>query len=459
MIRSRHVKPSEVIEHYISTIDEANPVINSIVWRNDQQAMETAQQLEQDMAGSDPDGTSRFLGVPIPIKDLTEVKGWPVSYGSNAVASMESSESELVVEKLVEAGFNLFCRTNTPEFGPIPVTENDRYGITRNPWNPEYTPGGSSGGAAATVASGMAPVAHGNDGGGSIRIPASCCGLVGLKVSRGRVPSRYFSWEGGSVEGVLAQDLADAAAVLDRISGPDLLQWYNAPAPARPYVDELKAEPGRQRIGVVKTVPFGLPLDPECAVALEKVAASLSDLNHDVFELELPPADEFIGPFLNMVNSGLASFEEVDWERAAPHIRANKAAAEAVNSLEYVKSVQSLQLWSRRFLAEWRAGLDLVLTPTMSILPPKAGEVLASLRESNDQSSSLLTVLQMAVFTSIFNVTGQPAISLPAHVSEDGLPVGVQLVGAPFAEDNLIRVSAQLESIFEWRNKLPGSRT
>ena len=198
-----------------------------------------------------------FLGVPLPIKDLTPVAGWPVTYGSRGAPAGMSEESELVLGALVQAGFVLCGRTNTPEFGVITVAENSRYGLSRNPWDLTRSPGGSSGGAAAAVAGGMFPIAHANDGGGSIRIPSSYCGLVGLKTSRRRGPRLAESWLGAVVEGVVARTVADSAAVLDAISGPDPLAWYNAPAPARPFAEEVRAEPGRLRIGLMAKAPLG----------------------------------------------------------------------------------------------------------------------------------------------------------------------------------------------------------
>lgn len=454
-IRTKEVSPLEVLEASLARVDEVNDRVNAVIWRNDDEARAQARAATAALARSDVAELPPFYGVPIPIKDLTPVAGWPVTYGSAAAPEAVSDESELIVDAFRRAGFVLTGRTNTPEFGPITVAENDRYGITRNPWNLNRTPGGSSGGAGAATAAGMFSVAHANDGGGSIRIPASCCGLVGLKVSRGRVPSLVTAWEGGAVEGVVTRDVADAAAILDVISGPDRGQWYNAPAPARPFLDEVGADPGRLRIGLAEEAPFGLPVDPACAAAARRAAAALEELGHDVEQVSLDVPDEFLPAFLNVVNSGLADYEDIDWDRVEPHIRANRQAAMAIDSLTYVRSVHQLQRATRQMSGRWGRDFDLLVTPTMAIEPPTAGEVLAAVHEGAGTGTPALQVFQMAVFTSGFNMSGQPAISLPTYTTPDGTPIGVQLVAGPWDEATLLRVAAQLEKVLPWAARRP----
>jgi amidase len=370
------------------------------------------------------------------------------------VADTPSGESELIVEAFRRAGFVLTARTNTPEFGAITAAENDRYGISRNPWNLERTPGGSSGGASAAAAAGMFPVAHANDGGGSIRIPASCCGLVGLKASRGRVPTLMRAWEGGVVQGVVTRDVADTAAILDVTTGPDRAQWYNAPAPDRPFRAEVGADPGRLRVGLVEVPPFGLPIEGVCLAAVHAAAAGLDGLGHSVNTVPLEIDDEFLLAFLTVVNSGLADYD-ADWERAEPHIRTSLAHARAVDSLTYVRAVHDLQRLSRPLVARWGEEFDVLLTPTMTIEPPRAGEILAAVHAGAETGAPALQVFQMAALTSAWNMTGQPAISLPAYQTADGLPIGVQLVGAPWEEARLLRVASQLEVALPWAHRRP----
>src|SRR3954468_17055048 len=263
-LRRRELSAVELLDACLEAVDARNGDVNAIVWRDDEAARASARHADEQLARG---GDAAFLGVPIPIKDLTPVAGWPVTYGSHGAPAGVSEEGELTTEALRRAGFVLCGRTNTPEFGPLTVTENLHYGVTRNPWDLERTPGGSSGGAAAAVASGMFPLAHATDGGGSIRIPAACCGLVGLKPSRGRVPRRAQGWLGGVVEGAVTRTVADTAAVLDILSGPDPRSWYNAPAPDRPFLEEAGREPARLRIGLMDHGPNGLPIDPTCAEA------------------------------------------------------------------------------------------------------------------------------------------------------------------------------------------------
>ena len=453
-IRAREVSPVEALDATLARVDALNDKVNAVVWRNDDEARAAARRAADEVMRCNPSELPPFHGVPIPIKDLNAVAGWPVTYGSWSAPEGPSTESDLVVEALQAGGFLLTARTNTPEFGPITAAENLRYGITRNPWNLDHTPGGSSGGAGAAVAAGMFSVAHGNDGGGSIRIPASCCGLVGLKVSRGRVPARFTSWEGGSVEGVVTLDVADTAAILDVISGPDPTQWYNAPAPPRPFISEVGADPGRLRVALLTEAPLGLPIDPVCSEAAQAVATALEGLGHHVEATSISVPDAFVVAFLNIVNSGLADYD-VDWDKVEPHVKANRAAAQGVDSLTYVRAVHDLQRFTRDLVRRWGEDFDLLLTPTMTIPPPRAGEVLAASHEAAATGGPALPVLLMAAITSAFNMTGQPAISLPTHMSDDGLPIGVQLVGGPWDEAGLLRVSAQLEAALPWAGRRP----
>lgn len=451
-IRRRRVSPIEVLEACLERVDRWNPQLQAVIWRNDDEARQAARQAT-DAVMHRPEQLGPFHGVPIPIKDLTRVNGWPTTYGSAAAPDAPSAESELVVDAFVRAGFILTGRTNTPEFGPLTAAENDRYGLTRNPWDLGRTPGGSSGGASSATAAGLFPLAHGNDGGGSIRIPASCCGLVGLKVSRGRVPARFTWWEGAAVEGVVTNDVADTAAVLDVISGVDAGCWYNAPAPSRPFSDEVGADPGRLRVGLVTAAPLGLPVDTACVAAAEAACRMLQALGHAVEPAVFEVPDAVLSHYLKMVNGGLADFDGIDWERAEPHIQTARRAALEVDSLSYIRAVHELQRFSRGFTARWGREFDLLVTPTMAIEPPEVGTVLHAAHDSRGEL--MLPVVQMAIFTSMFNVTGLPAISLPLHVAPSGLPVGVQLVGGPWGEAQLLRVAGQLERAYPWAARHP----
>lgn len=304
-LRARELSAVELLDVCLAAVDRLNPELNAVTWRDDEQARAAAAAADRRLAAGDP---APFLGVPLPIKDLTPVAGWPVTYGSHGAPEGPSERSELVVEALQRAGFVLCGSTNTPAFGVITAAENLRHGISRNPWDTSRTPGGSSGGAAAAVAGGMFPIAHANDGGGSIRIPASYCGLVGLKPSRGRVPRLAQSWLGAVVEGVVARTVADSAAVLDAIAYFDPLAWYNAPAPDRPFAEEAGAAPAQLRIGLMAQAPLGIPTDDACVAGARAAAAALEGLGHSVEEVEVPTVSEaMIPPFIVLTQGGLAS--------------------------------------------------------------------------------------------------------------------------------------------------------
>ena len=448
-MRRRELSAVELLDACLAAVDERNPELNAVIWRNDEDGRAAAAEADRRLAAGEH---APFLGVPLPIKDLTPVAGWPVSYGSRGAPTEPSEESELVVDALVDAGYGLCGRTNTPEFGAITVTENSRYGITRNPWDPNRSPGGSSGGAAAAVAGGMFPIAHANDGGGSIRIPASYCGLVGLKPSRGRVPRLAQSWLGAVVEGVVARTVADSAAVLDAIARLDPLAWYNAPAPSRPFAQETDTPPGKLRIGLMAQAPLGIPTDEPCVAGARATAATLEGLGHVVEEVEVPTVSEqMILPFITLTVGGLADYEGVDWSAVEPHSAHQHGNSGQTSAYDYVLAARTLELLSRRELVRWGRDFDVLVTPTSAILPPLAGAILEAQHAAPDQP--VLDVVRSVSFTAFGNVTGLPSISLPLHWSEDGLPVGVQLTAGPWQEASLIALAAQLEQALPWRER------
>lgn len=449
-LRARELSALELLDACLAAVDARNPELNAVIWRDDEAARAAAREADARLAAGEE---APFLGVPIPIKDLTAVAGWPVTYGSHGASDGPSEESELVVESLRRAGFVLCGRTNTPEFGPLTVAENARYGLTRNPWDPSRSSGGSSGGASAAVAGGMFPIAHANDGGGSIRIPASYCGLVGLKSSRGRVPRLAQSWMGAVVEGVLTRTVADAAAVLDQTAGPDPLAWNNAVPPPRPFSQEVGADPGRLRVGLMAEAPLGIPTDPACVAAAREAAKLLEELGHEVSEAAVPTvSEEMIPPFIVMTSAGVADYPEIDWEKTEPHSRhAYELATTQLSAFDYVAAAQALERLSRREVARWGRDFDILLTPTSAILPPEAGTVLAAQHAAPDQP--VVDVVASVSFTAFGNVTGLPAVSLPLGSTPAGLPVGVMLTGSPFDESTLLRVAAQLEAARPWAGR------
>ncbi|HEX4189054.1 MAG TPA: amidase [Solirubrobacteraceae bacterium] len=450
-LRRRELSAVELLDQCLAAVDERNPQLNAVTWRNDEEARAAAAEADRRLAAGEE---APFLGVPLPIKDLTPVAGWPVTFGSRGASEQPSAESELVVDALVRAGFVLCGRTNTPEFGVITVAENLRYGISRNPWDTERSPGGSSGGAAAAVAGGMFPIAHANDGGGSIRIPASYCGLVGLKPSRGRVPRLAQSWLGAVVEGVVARTVADSATVLDAISWQDPRAWYNAPAPARPFAEETDTPPGSLRIGLMAQAPLGIPTDDACVEAARSAASTLEDLGHLIEEVEVPTiSEEMVPPFIALTQGGFADYEGVDWSAVEPHIAHQRKAASELGAYDYVLAGRTLELLSRREVVRWGRDFDVLLTPTSAILPPRAGSILEATHAAPEQPNA--EVVASVSFTAFGNVTGLPSVSLPLHWTDAELPVGVELTGGPWQEALLISLSSQLEQAMPWAQRQP----
>jgi amidase len=452
-LRNRELSASELLDDCLSEVDRLNDELNAVIWRDDDAARAAAAEADKRLADGDD---APFLGVPLPIKDLTETQGQPLTYGSRGRTDEPWSEGdELVVDAFRRAGFVLACRTNTPEFGHITVTENLRYGVTRNPWDTSLTPGGSSGGAASATASGMFPAAHANDGGGSIRIPASCCGLVGLKTSRARIPRRNQTWTGGVVEGVVTRSVADSAAILDAIAGPSPLSWINAPAPERPFADEVGADQPALRVGLMDRGPFGMPTAPECSEAAQKLGRALEEMGHSVEPIELPTiSEELVEPFNVMVAASLGEhLDEVDFDQVEPHIAYQWGAANHIPSANYIFAMKNLERMSRQLIEPFLGRIDVLVTPTMAITPPPAGAVLEATHAAPDAPAE--AVIAMVAFCAWANVTGQPGISLPVHWTDNGVPVGAQIVGGPWQEAMLIRLAGAVEQALPWADREP----
>jgi amidase len=300
----------------------------------------------------------------------------------------------------------------------------------------------------------MFPIAHANDGGGSIRIPASYCGLVGFKPSRGRVPRLAQGWLGAIVEGVLARTVADSAAVLDAIAGPDPLAWYNAPAPSRPFAQEPGSTPPQLRIGLMAQAPLGIPTDASCTAAARAAAALLEELGHEVHEVEVPTiSEEMVPPFIALTQGGLADYDGVDWSAVEPHIAYQRKASSELGAYDYVLATRTLELLSRRELTRWGRDFDVLLTPTSAILPPRAGSILETQHAAPDQP--VFDVVASVSFTAFGNITGLPAVSLPLYWNDDDLPVGAQLVAGPWQDGPLLALAAQLEQARPWAERRP----
>jgi amidase len=443
LLRRREVSAVELVELYVERIERLDPALNAYVTVDAERARAAA--------AAPLDGP--FAGVPIAIKDLTETAGLRTTYSAKALADNVPSFDSAVVRRIREAGFVVLGKTNTPELGTLGVTESELNGVCRNPWDVTRTPGGSSGGAAAAVAAGLAPIAHGSDGGGSIRIPASCCGLVGLKPSRGRVSSA--PWPTGlfglATHAPIGRTVHDVASLLDVMSGYELGDEYVVPPPERPFAEEALRAPGRLRIGVTVDPPVDVPVADECVAAVRSTADLLSGLGHDVAEVAPPwNGEELSRHFLRVWRQGPAT-SGVDPEQLEPHNRALANDAAKTPAPDLARSLQFLRTEARRFLVFWQE-LDVLVTPTLALPPVPTGWAFEG---SEDDPRAVIARQRFFVpFTQIFNVTGQPALSLPLQWSGD-LPIGVQFATRPFDEATLVRLGAQLEAERPWAHRRP----
>jgi amidase len=458
LVASGEVSPTELLDAAIERIERIDPALNAVTIRWFDHARETA-------AGDLPDGP--FRGVPFLLKDLfAEYAGQPISNGNVALkeARVIADADTTLVSRHRAAGLVIAGRTNSPELGSVPTTEPIAWGPTRNPWDTSRTPGGSSGGAAAAVASGMVPFAHASDGGGSIRIPASCCGLVGLKPSQGRITLGPVRDESGlSVQHCVSRTVRDSAALLDATLGPGVGDTVIAPATAGPYIEELGMDPGRLRVGLLDHHPQGGPVDAECTEAARNVAALLESLGH-IVEPAWPMAleDSSSGAVFGALwsaNMGVSRrrFEEqlgrpLRDDEMEPMNRVQAEYAAHFSSVDYALALSAVAQFRRAVQSWWYDGWDLLLTPTLAALPLKLGTL------ANDPENPMAVMKragQFVAFTPPFNMSGQPAISLPLEWTAEGLPVGVQLVAAYGREDVLIRIASQLEQAKPWAGRMP----
>lgn len=476
LIAGKEVSAREVLQAAIDRRQAVNPVINAVVDSWDEDALAAADTL----AGRGP-----FGGVPFLIKDMDgRLAGRRCTYSSRSLADWVPERSSELMNRFESAGLNIFGATNCPEFGILGVTEPELRGPARNPWDPEHSPGGSSGGSAAAVAAGVVPMAHGGDGGGSLRIPASNCGLFGLKTTRGLVPigpDEGEDWEGLVVRGVVSRSVRDSAAALDAIRGWEPGSLYGVPDGPPSYLSTSAQAPGRLRIGYSTRSLFGDTLHPDAAEAVDKAASLLESLGHDVFEYDLPiDPHEGAKAYLTIVAATIG--REVAWTQQAtgrkPEPRNFERATWFLSQVGRVLSAAELSeartwagLKAREFSGLFGMEFDLHLTSTVATPPVRVGELQQSAAEKTALSvlqrvgppPVLRRVLdQLAADslnatpqTQVFNMTGQPACSVPMHVTREGLPVGAQLAGG-FAQDALLlQVARQIEQAQPWDHLLP----
>lgn len=458
LVRRREASPAELVDAAILRIQKVNPQLNAVVWERFEKAREEARSAHL------PEGP--FTGVPFLTKDLgCTTAGEPDSGGSRFLKEngyIASVTTELA-RRIKAAGFINLGRTNSPELGSVPTTEPLAWGPTRNPWDLTRTAAGSSGGSCAAVAALMVPVAHGSDGGGSIRIPSAACGLVGLKPTRGRInmwPSTEWI-SPVSVQGFQTRTVRDLAACMDFACGALPGDPMPPPEPARSYAIEVGASTGQLRIGLWNRLPAAIEgtLHPECQRAVEETGKLLESLGHHV-ELAHPPIldDPKTPTIFNRIwpvrlLAALQSFERKLEKKAGPDNLDPDTLhwldrAHGVSAAEYLLALEDMDAFTRAFAGWWQSGYDVLVTPVTGMVTPKLGAL-------GMDSARLKTSALWWPFTAFFNMSGQPAISLPLHWSEEGLPVGVQLGAAYAREDVLIRLAAQLEQTRPWNGRIP----
>lgn len=477
LVRTKEVQSSELLDLALERVAILNPAINAVV---------TLMEEDAHAAASSGSPVGVFTGVPFLAKDLgSHFKGHPTSSGSRLTANIVSKSDTELVRRLKATGVSIFGKTNVPEFGLTPYTESALWGACRNPWDLLRTPGGSSGGSAAAVAAGLVPMAGAGDGGGSIRIPASCCGIFGLKPTRGRTPTGPFRgqvWQGAAVEHILSRSVRDSAIMLDLTHGADPGAPYEISLPEGPFATEVERVPGRFRIAWTTRPTLGSKVDPHCVVAVEETVKLLEDLGHDLIEAE-PEIDGpgFARAFMIMIASevgaDIRSVERTLGRKARraelePATWALGLLSQSLSAREFSSALRFLERQARSVGAFFE-GHDMLLTPTVSTPPPRIGELAPTYLEQQQLrilgllgSGHLFKVLGLldevaknafdfTPWTPVCNVTGQPAMSVPLHWDPKGLPIGVHLVGRFGSEATLLQLAGQLERAKPWFDQVP----
>ena len=471
LVKKGEISPEELVETAIRQIGEINPTLNAVIHRRFDEARAEAKKVVR---------SATFAGVPFLVKDLgMEVAGMPMCTGSRGYRDYVSPHDSFAVQKMKKAGLLILGKTNTPEFGITPFTEPELFGPTRNPWNAAFSPGGSSGGSAAAVAAGIVPMATANDGGGSIRIPASCCGLFGLKPSRGRVSWSALEgemWSGAAVENCMSHSVRDSAAYLDVIRGAAPGDPYIAEPPKRPYLEEVEKSPGKLRIGYTAAHTMGFPVDEACVQAMNKSVAVLRAEGHEVSEVELPyRKEDLTEAFLVVVAGELAGEIGVMSQYLGRKARASDMEAStyafyllgrSFSAADYTFAKHKWNEISRR-IAIFHEKYDLMLTPTLAKRPIAIGSLQPTATEKRMMavvntfglgSAIKATISSLAdkiydymPWTPLANLTGQPSMSVPFYrTPEENLPVGVMFTARLGEEDMLFRLAGQLEKAAPW---------
>ncbi|QSQ27543.1 amidase [Pyxidicoccus parkwayensis] len=457
LVRRKEVTPEELLQATLAAIARVNPRINAVIDVREADARNTLKQ-------GPPEGA--FRGVPFLVKDLVlHTGGMPTDLGSRLGKGMVFPQDTALAARFKRAGLVTVGRTNTPEFGNNATTEPVLHGPTRNPWDLERSSGGSSGGSAAAVAAGIVPVAHGNDGGGSLRIPSALCGLFGMKPTRGRIslaPDMGEALNGMGIEHVISRTVRDSAAMMDATCGPEAGDPYYAPPPERPFLDELKHKPRKLRIALSRTAVSGVPVSADCIAAVEDAARLCTELGHEVVEAGFTYDDRMLNSAMTTVWAGALA----GWAQALSAGLGRPMGPEtletttlevarygaALKASDLQMAVMTFNQVSRTVGAFFQA-YDMLLTPTVAVPPYKLG--VLNTMEPRAPEDWYAHVFSLCPFTAVFNVTGQPAMSVPLHWNKDGLPIGVQFAGRYADEATLFRLAAQLEEARPWAGRRP----
>jgi amidase len=459
LVRRGEAKPVELVETAIERIESLNPALNAVITPTYDRALA---QVEHGVSGP-------FAGVPFLLKDLAlELEGVRFCEGSRFTGDFVSTYTSELVARMERAGLVILGKTNTPEFGMVPTTEPERFGATRNPWNTDRSTSGSSGGSAAAVASRMVPMAHADDLGGSIRYPASACGLFGLKPTRARVtyaPEYGDVVSGWATEFAVTRSVRDAAALLDALAGPALGDPYAVPSPTRSFTDEAATDPRPLRVGYTARMADGSRGHPDCVAALDDAVALLADVGHDVTETELPPFDEVTGNAVGTVFNSATAWIVGYWARVLgrepqpgelePLTQRYWELGREIRAGEYLLAIEELQRLTRR-IARFFESYDVFVNPTMSEPPAPIGEITST---PDEPMRALERGGRTVAYSGVIaNFTGQPAMSVPLWWNGDGVPIGVHVLGRYGDEATLLQLAGQLERARPWSDRTPASQ-